>query len=60
MKIRLYNARILTMKEGEEIFQGEIWTDGAYLTYVGPSREDTPKDFQREIDWQGRFTDAGV
>ena len=49
MKIRLYNARILTMKEGEEIFQGEIWTDGAYLTYVGPSREDTPKDFPREI-----------
>lgn len=53
MKIRLYNARILTMKEGEEIFQGEIWTDGAYLTYVGSSREDTPKDFQREIDCKG-------
>lgn len=54
MKIRLYNARILTMKEGEEIFQGEIWTDGAKITYAGqPSREDTPKDFQREIDCRG-------
>ena len=53
MKIRLYNARILTMKEGEEIFQGEIWTDGAQITYIGPSREDTPKDFQREIDCRG-------
>lgn len=53
MKIRLYNARILTMKEGEEIFQGEIWTDGAQITYVGPSREDAPKDFQREIDCRG-------
>lgn len=53
MKIRLYNARILTMKEGEEIFQGEIWTDGAPITYIGPSREDTPKDFQREIDCRG-------
>lgn len=54
MKIRLYNARILTMKEGEEIFQGEIWTDGAQITYAGrPSREDTPKDFQREIDCRG-------
>lgn len=53
MKIRLYNARILTMKEGEEVFQGEIWTDGAQITYIGPSREDTPKDFQREIDCRG-------
>ena len=53
MKTRLYNARILTMKEGEEIFQGEIWTDGAQITYIGPSREDTPKDFQREIDCRG-------
>lgn len=53
MKIRLYNARILTMKEGEEIFQGEIWTDGAQITYIGSSREDTPKDFQREIDCRG-------
>ncbi len=53
MKIRLYNARILTMREGEEIFQGEIWTDGAQITYVGPSRKDTPKDFQREIDCRG-------
>lgn len=53
MKIRLYHARILTMKEGEEIFQGEIWTEGAKITYVGPAREDTPKDFQREIDCMG-------
>lgn len=53
MKIRLYHARILTMKEGEEIFQGEIWTEGAQITYVGPAREDTPKDFQREIDCKG-------
>lgn len=53
MKIRLYHARILTMKEGEEIFQGEIWTEGTQITYVGPAREDTPKDFQREIDCKG-------
>ncbi len=53
MKIRLYHARILTMKEGEEIFQGEIWTEGAQITYVGSAREDTPKDFQREIDCKG-------
>ena len=53
MKIRLYHARILTMKEGEEIFQGEIWTEGGQITYVGPAREDTPKDFQREIDCKG-------
>jgi len=27
MKIRLYNARILTMKEGEAVFPGEIWVE---------------------------------
>ncbi len=25
MKTRIYNARILTMEEDSEIFQGEIW-----------------------------------
>lgn len=53
MKIRLYNARILTMIDGEEIYRGEIWTDGARLSYVGAPREDAPKDFDREIDCNG-------
>ena len=37
MKIRLHNARILTMNEGEEIFLGEVHTDGSRITYVGPA-----------------------
>ena len=53
MKIRLYNARILTMKEGEDIFRGEIWTEDARITYVGAEVEQIPEDFDREIDCHG-------
>ena len=35
MKIRLYNARILTMEEGRPILEGEVWTDGDRIRYVG-------------------------
>ncbi len=32
---RFYNARILTMAEGEAIFQGEVWTENDRIIYVG-------------------------
>lgn len=35
MNIRLYNARILTMQEGEQIFEGEIWIRDDRILYVG-------------------------
>lgn len=35
MKIRLYNARILTMNEGEPIFNGEIIIEDDRIIYVG-------------------------
>ena len=37
MKTRLYNARILTMIDGQGVFTGEIHIDGERITYVGPS-----------------------
>lgn len=35
MNIRFYNARILTMKEGESVFKGEIWVSKEKIIYVG-------------------------
>ncbi len=39
MNIRLYNARILTMEEGKDIFLGEIWIQGEKIIYVGDGSE---------------------
>ena len=35
MKIRLYNARIMTMAEGCSLLQGEIWVENDRILYVG-------------------------
>ena len=55
MNIRFTNARILTMTEGEEIFEGELWVEGSKITYIGKARpqEEVDKsgvDFERTID----------
>ncbi|MCR4748367.1 MAG: amidohydrolase [Lachnospiraceae bacterium] len=52
MNIRFYNARILTMKDGQDIFFGELWVERNKIVYVGPS-QDVPKKalkWDREID----------
>ena len=62
MKLRFYNARILSMEEGKEITMGEVWTEDKRILYAGPSatkqeicrklqREDI--EFDREIDCDG-------
>ena len=33
--IRIYHARILTMQEDREIFDGEIWISDHKIQYVG-------------------------
>jgi len=50
MKIRFYNARVLTMKENEELFLGEVWTENNRISYVGPEKKDVKENFDREID----------
>lgn len=35
MNIRLYNARILTMEEGKDVFFGEIWIEKDRIIYIG-------------------------
>ena len=38
MNIRLYNARILTMQDGDQIFEGEIWIRDDRILYVGDGK----------------------
>jgi len=37
MKTRLYNAKILTMQEGQEIFDGEIIVEDGRIVKIGNS-----------------------
>ncbi len=39
MKLRFYNAQILTM-ESTEIFSGEVHTDGDTIIYIGKEKKD--------------------
>lgn len=59
MKIRFYNARILSMAEsdmaeGQAVFEGEIHTDGDRIAYIGSAPEakalEQAGPFDREID----------
>ncbi len=57
MKIRLHNARILTMSEGEEIVNGEINVDGQTISYIGQQRQ--TDHFDRDIDCHGNLIMPG-
>ncbi len=61
MKTRLYNAKILTMAEGEEIFEGEVHVDGNEISFVGTADE-APKglNFDKEIDCEGNVLMPGL
>lgn len=59
MRIRFYNARILTMRENEDIFTGELHTEGNRITYVGHSEDAPEGDFFREIDCKGNVLMPG-
>lgn len=54
MNIRFYNARILTMESGFDIFEGELWVSGNKILFTGDlkscnkSKEEIAWD--REID----------
>ncbi len=55
MNTRLYNARILTMEEGKDLFDGEILIEGNRIAYVGRSlsADELAKKgikFDKEID----------
>ncbi len=53
MKLRLYNAKILSM-ENMQITEGELWTDGDRISYVGSPKQ-SEESFDREIDIKGNL-----
>ena len=54
MKTRIYNARILTMEDGKEMFQGEICVEDDKIIYVGPTQGNAG-DWDKEIDAKGNL-----
>ena len=68
MRIRFYNARVLTMLPGRDIFTGEVWVSGDRIIFAGPSDEvksfeeehkDLPLHWDREIDCKGNLLMPG-
>lgn len=55
MQTRIYNARILTMEDEKEIFQGEIWIDDERISYVGKKTDILNQHFDKEIDAEGNL-----
>ena len=56
--IRFFNGKLLTLTDGFNVTEQEVWTDGDRIAYVGPAREKMPV-FEREIDLRGRLLMPG-
>lgn len=50
--IRFYNGRVLSFKNGFEITDDEVWTNGSEITFVGKNHD---KKADREIDLNGNL-----
>ncbi len=68
MRIRFYNARILSMKDGQDIFEGELWTNDDKIIYCDTTSQiegyykdhpDAMLVFDREIDCKGNLLMPG-
>lgn len=58
MKIRIYNARILSMNGNADILNGELYIDDENITYVG-EKKPSKENFDREIDADGNVIMPG-
>ncbi|WP_408071238.1 amidohydrolase family protein [Butyrivibrio sp. JL13D10] len=68
MRIRFYNAKILTMREGQDIFKGELWVSDDKIIYCDTTEQvenyykENPGSmlvFDREIDCKGNLLMPG-
>lgn len=64
MNIRFYNARVLTMKEDEPLFEGEVWVEGTKIVYAGlpKTQEELAKctvRWDRQVDAKGNLLMPG-
>ncbi len=58
MKTRIYNARILTMEEGRDIFRGELQIEDGRILYIGTSPK-SGEAWDEEIDAGGNLIMPG-
>ena len=58
MRIRFYNAKLLTMKDGYDISEGELWVDGNKIVHVGEGKDDG-QVWDRQIDVKGNLLMPG-
>jgi len=59
MNIRIYNARVLTMEQGKDIFFGEVHVKDNRISYVGDAANAPKSRWDREIDAQGNVVMPG-
>ena len=60
MNIRFYNAKILTMEENRDIFEGEIHIQNEKIVYVGDGKNGADNfSWDREIDCKGNLLMPG-
>lgn len=50
--IRFFNGRVLSLVNGMDIREDEVWVDGNRIYYMGPQKAEMP-EFEREIDLKG-------
>ncbi|MCR4851821.1 MAG: amidohydrolase [Lachnospiraceae bacterium] len=50
MNIRFYNARILSMKDGYDVINGELTVRDGIISYVGTGKAKEEEDYDRQID----------
>lgn len=53
--IRFYNAKVLSLKNGFEITDDEVWVDANEICYVGKGKSTDGITFEREIDLDGNL-----
>lgn len=59
MRIRFYNARILTMADGFSVQEGELWVEGNRILSVGKGPGGQDCEWDREIDARGNLLMPG-
>ena len=59
MHIRFYNARILSMAEGQDVYEGELHVKDDRISYVGRSFNTEGIIFDKEIDCNGNLLMPG-
>lgn len=58
MKIRFYNARIMTVEKDCSIISGELHTNDDIICYIGNEKKDS-ESFDRQIDCKGNLIIPG-